>query len=241
MVKTKDSKERRGIPSHYRDHLNKIVLLSDDEVRRLGEASMAGDLEARKVLIEKNLLLVVSLANLYRGQTSDLMDLIQAGNIGLIKAADKFDPSLSKFSTYAHIKIRSEIIQAIIRDICSRTGITNSENQTHRQLSVLIKTLTNNLGYTPEKEEIIVAYSAFMEISEDETIEYLSSNKSFWTSSETSISPEETISDSQAVDPEEAVIELRSRNYIKDRIEIFLSKLKDPESAIFKHYMSGMN
>ena len=89
-------------------------LLSHREEVELGRRSRAGDPEARRRLVEKNLRLAVAVAKKYRGQGLPFEDLIQEGNIGLMKAVDKFNPDMgNRFSTYATWWIRQSIQRAI--------------------------------------------------------------------------------------------------------------------------------
>jgi RNA polymerase primary sigma factor len=89
------------------------LLTSEDEVR-LGKAVEAGDRDSRRKLIESNLRLVVSIAKRYEGSGVRLLDLIQEGNLGLSRAADRYDWRKGfKFSTYATWWIRQAITRAI--------------------------------------------------------------------------------------------------------------------------------
>ena len=91
-----------------------LKLLKSDEEYALGKRIKAGDLEARNELVEKNLRLVINVAKRYNSVDLTKEDLIQEGNLGLIKAAEYFDPELGyKFSTYATWWIRQAITRAI--------------------------------------------------------------------------------------------------------------------------------
>ncbi len=98
----------------YLKDIGRIKLLSGDEEIELAKRIAEGDIEARNVLVEANLRLVVSIAKRYIGRGMGLLDLIQEGNSGLIKAVEKFDYTKGyKFSTYATWWIRQAITRAL--------------------------------------------------------------------------------------------------------------------------------
>ena len=134
--------------------IGKIPLLSFEEENALAERMVNGDQEAKKQLIESNLRLVVSIAKKYIGRGMQFLDLIQEGNLGLIKAVDKFDQNKGfKFSTYATWWIR----QAITRAIADQARTIRIPVHMVETINKLIRTsrhLLQTLGREPTPEEI---------------------------------------------------------------------------------------
>ena len=134
--------------------IGKIPLLSLEEETELAEKMVNGDKEAKQKLVESNLRLVVSIAKRYIGRGMHFLDLIQEGNLGLIRAVDKFDPSKGyKFSTYATWWIRQAITRAIAdqaRTIRIPVHMVETINRLMRNSRHLLQTL----GREPTPEEI---------------------------------------------------------------------------------------
>ncbi len=100
----------------YLKDIRKVSLLTADDEKELGRKIAKGDAEARRKMIEANLRLVVKLACRYMNRGMQLMDLIEEGNLGLIRAVERFDPGRGcRFSTYAAWWIRQAIQRALVR------------------------------------------------------------------------------------------------------------------------------
>ena len=100
----------------YFSSIHNIALLAHDEEITLANKKNNGDITARERLITSNLRLVIKIAKSYSGTEVSLIDLIQEGNMGLIRAAEKFDPSMGcRFSTYASYWIKHYISRYIMR------------------------------------------------------------------------------------------------------------------------------
>ena len=98
----------------YLDEIGKSQLLSDEEERRLSERIQNGDQRALSKLVEANLKFVVTIARQYKGRGVDMEDLVSEGNIGLMKAAAKFDASKGvRFVNYAVVHVRQQMEKAI--------------------------------------------------------------------------------------------------------------------------------
>ena len=134
--------------------IGKIKLLTYEEENELATRMVNGDVEAKKQLIESNLRLVVSIAKKYIGRGMHFLDLIQEGNLGLIKAVEKFDQTKGyKFSTYATWWIR----QAITRAIADQARTIRIPVHMVETINKLIRTsrhLLQTLGREPTPEEI---------------------------------------------------------------------------------------
>ena len=134
--------------------IGKIKLLTYEEENELATRMVNGDAEAKKQLIESNLRLVVSIAKKYIGRGMHFLDLIQEGNLGLIKAVEKFDQTKGyKFSTYATWWIR----QAITRAIADQARTIRIPVHMVETINKLIRTsrhLLQTLGREPIPEEI---------------------------------------------------------------------------------------
>ena len=138
----------------YLKEIGKVPLLSAEEEQELAERIEAGDEEARKRLSEANLRLVVSIAKRYVGRGMALLDLIQEGNLGLMKAVEKFDYRKGyKFSTYATWWIRQAITRSIA-DQARTIRIPVHMVETINKLRRTSRQLLQELGREATPEEI---------------------------------------------------------------------------------------
>lgn len=141
--------------AYIRD-VSSIPLLSYDDEVRLARASRAGDIESRHAMIRHNLRLVLSLARRYRNRGLCLLDMVSEGNIGLMRAVEKYDPELGyRFSTYATWWVRQAIDRSIMnhaRDVRLPVHIIKEVSHCRRQETLL----THQLGRRPSRSELAV-------------------------------------------------------------------------------------
>jgi RNA polymerase primary sigma factor len=154
VVSQRRGKEAPELLAAYLGRLGRSRLLTREEELDLGRRARAGDARARARLIERNLRLVVSVVKRYRGMGLPFEDLIQEGNIGLMKAAQRFDPDRgNRYSTYAIWWIRQAIGRAIedkgraIRLSAHAQGKVRKAVRTRNELSA-------TLGREPADEEV---------------------------------------------------------------------------------------
>ncbi len=153
----------------YLKEIGKVPLLTAEEEIELAKRMEEGDEEAKKKLAEANLRLVVSIAKRYVGRGMLFLDLIQEGNLGLIKAVEKFDFHKGfKFSTYATWWIRQAITRAIA-DQARTIRIPVHMVETINKLIRVSRQLVQELGREPTAEELAVA----MEMPEDKVREIM--------------------------------------------------------------------
>lgn len=140
----------------YLKEIGRVPLLTPQQETALAKAAQAGDLDARRRLSEANLRLVVSVAKRYVGRGLSFLDLIQEGNLGLMKAAEKFEPDRGfKFSTYATWWVRQAITRAIAdqgRTIRIPVHLVESINRVKKTAGELLRCN----GREPTAEEIAV-------------------------------------------------------------------------------------
>ena len=215
----------------YLKEIGKISLLSLDEELELSKRIDEGDEEAKSKLAESNLRLVVSIAKRYVGRNLSFLDLIQEGNIGLMKAVDKFDSSKGyKFSTYATWWIRQAITRAIA-DQAKTIRVPVHMVETINKLKRVQRQMTLELDREPTEEEL----SKALNIPEDKIREIIKISLDPL-SLETPIGEEEDshlgdfVKDDKSLSPEEYAI----NEVLKDEISELLLTLTEREEQVIK-------
>jgi RNA polymerase primary sigma factor len=216
----------------YLREIGKIPLLKADEELALAHRVVAGDKDAKDKMAEANMRLVVSIAKRYVGRGLDLLDLIQEGNTGLLRAVEKFDPDKGfKFSTYATWWIR----QAITRAIADQARVIRIPVHMFETINKLLRTqrrLTQELNREPTNEEIAEAME--MEV---EKVEHIMKIKQDIHSLDASVRDDEEdsvlgdfIEDEDTVSPEESA----TGQLLKEHVKEMLSGLTEREQKILK-------
>jgi RNA polymerase primary sigma factor len=146
--------ETPDLLSSYFARIDNGALLTHEEEVDLSKRAKAGDAKARRRLIEKNLRLVVSVAKRYRGYGVPFEDLIQEGNIGLMKAVEKFDPDRGwRFATYAMWWVRQAIGRAV-SDKGRTIRVPVHMGEKMRKMARTYNGLSAELGREPSDEEV---------------------------------------------------------------------------------------
>ena len=215
----------------YLKEIGKIPLLSAEEEVEVAKAIAEGDEKARQRLTEANLRLVVSIAKRYVGHGMLLLDLVQEGNLGLIKAVGKFDYTKGyKFSTYATWWIRQAITRAIAdqgRTIRIPVHMVDTINRVHR----MAHTLVQELGREPSTEEIAARLN--MTVSKVEEVLKVAQEP---VSLETPIGEEDDshlgdfIPDEDTTQPAEAT----SFSMLREQLEAMLATLSPREEQVVR-------
>ena len=154
ITKVEQNLETPELLAKYLAHIGQGHLLTHAEEIDLSKKAKAGDRRARRRLIEKNLRLVVSVAKKYRGYGLPFEDLIQEGNIGLMKAVEKFDPDKGfRFSTYATWWIR-QAVQRAVADKGRTIRVPVHMTEKIRKVSRAISELAVEFEREPTEDEV---------------------------------------------------------------------------------------
>ena len=213
----------------YLKEIGTVPLLSADEELRLAKRKAEGDDNAKERLIEANLRLVVSIAKRYTGRGMSFLDLVQEGNLGLIKGVEKFDYTKGyKLSTYATWWIRQSVTRALA-DQARTIRVPVHMVETINKMSKMQRKLTLELGYEPSVAEL----SEALEMSEDKVMEIMQIAREP-ASLETPIGEEDDsnlgdfVADSNVVTPEGNVESVM----LREHIDALLGDLKERERQV---------
>ena len=213
----------------YLKEIGTVPLLSADEELRLAKRKAEGDDNAKERLIEANLRLVVSIAKRYTGRGMSFLDLVQEGNLGLIKGVEKFDYTKGyQLSTYATWWIRQSVTRALA-DQARTIRVPVHMVETINKMSKMQRKLTLELGYEPSVAEL----SEALEMSEDKVMEIMQIAREP-ASLETPIGEEDDsnlgdfVADSNVVTPEGNVESVM----LREHIDALLGDLKERERQV---------
>jgi len=205
-------------------------LLTAEEERELGTRIQAGDPSAREHLVRANLRLVVSIAKAYNDRGLTLQDLIAEGNIGLLKAAEKFDPEAGcRFSTYGSWWIKQAIRRALTNTVQS-VRVPGYMAELISKWRVVARELAYRLGRQPNVEEV----AAELGIPEEswkllkQTIQ-TSANGS-QVSLDVMTSTQETVEDEKTATPDEEI----QQADLLDRLKLLLDDIDEREGTILR-------
>lgn len=214
----------------YLKDVQKRKLLTVEEEREIAELIKKGDEKARKRLIEGNLRLVIKIAKKYAGRGLHLIDLIEEGNIGLMRAVDKFQPHMNcRFSTYATWWIRQSIERALANQILPirlPVHVSDEINRIQRE----IYSFSISKGREPTEEELSNLLDMPIE-DINKLLAYVKKVSSM--DSPRNLSDEDyvladTIEDVNSPNP----VEMMETIFISDKIKKWLSKLDEKEKNI---------
>ena len=213
----------------YLKEIGTVPLLSAEEELELAKRKSAGDKAAKERLIEANLRLVVSIAKRYTGRGMSFLDLVQEGNLGLIKCVEKFDYDKGfKLSTYATWWIRQSVTRALA-DQARTIRVPVHMVETINKMSKMQRKLTLELGYEPSIPELAKA----LDMSEEKVMEIMQIAREP-ASLETPIGEEDDsnlgdfVADSNVVTPEQNVESVM----LREHIDTLLADLKERERQV---------
>ena len=224
-----DSLESKNL-KRYLQRIAKFALLTPEEEKELGKRIQEGDKEALKKLTESNLRFVVSYVKKYRGMGLSLLDLINEGNLGLIEAAKRFDPSKNvKFISYAVWWIR----QAVIHALSKYSRIYHLPQKLSDQISEMKKTrsqMKKEFKRDPTRDELAARLKTTVESIEDWEIlsgRDISLSDKYY---DDDVEVGDRIKDSLTPSVEYQIV----KNSIEEQIRNILKELDDKEALVLK-------
>jgi RNA polymerase primary sigma factor len=216
----------------YLREIGKIPLLNAEEELALAQRVKAGEKKAKDMMAEANMRLVVSIAKRYVGRGLDLLDLIQEGNTGLLRAVEKFDPDRGfKFSTYATWWIRQAITRAIA-DQARTIRIPVHMVETINKLLRTQRRLTQELNREPTNEEIAAAMD--MEVDKVEHIMKIKQDISSLDASVRDDEEDSVLGDFIEDEDTKTPTESASEQLLKEQVKQILGTLTEREQKILK-------
>ncbi len=229
ILKTIQSSLSTDAIRSYLYEIGRIPLLTGDEEKILAKRIEKGDEEATQLLITANLRLVVSIAKKYSKSGLELLDLIQEGNIGLMRAVEKFDYTKGfKFSTYATWWIRQAITRAIA-DQARTIRVPVHMIETINKFNKVNNSLTTRLGRPPKDEEIAKEMDIELEkVAEIRKIKQNPTSLSTPIGEEKDSKLQDVIADDWSQSPEEYA----TAEYLKNQLKDILDTLQDRERRV---------
>ena len=213
----------------YLKEIGTVPLLTAEEELELAKRKSEGDPVAKDKLIEANLRLVVSIAKRYTGRGMSFLDLVQEGNLGLIKGVEKFDYEKGyKLSTYATWWIRQSVTRALA-DHARTIRVPVHMVETINRMSKMQRKLTLELGYEPSTQELANA----LDITEEKVLEIMQIAREP-ASLETPIGEEDDsnlgdfVADNNTVTPEANIESVM----LREHIDVLLEDLKEREKEV---------
>lgn len=217
----------------YLYQLKKDKLLTADEEKSLSKKILQGDGQARETLIKSNLRLVVKIAKGYISREMDLLDLIQEGNLGLIKAADKFDFRKNvRFSTYASFWIK----QSIARALSNKSRLIRLPHRKEEKLRKVTRAqqkLSKDFGRTADNSELATE----TKIDQDEIRAILNLPDKVL-SIESSNNDDSYSLKNTVEDPKYSPDNIVMKNYLKEKTEEMLDILTEKEKKVLLYRYS---
>jgi RNA polymerase primary sigma factor len=221
----------------YFAQIKHIPLLTFEEELELSRLIQGGDAKAKQRLIEANLRLVIKIARIYLTSAVSFMDIIQEGNIGLMRAVDKYDWNRNvRFSTYANWWIHQAITR-FLSNRCRTIRLPHRKEEALRKIQKAYHLLTQTLQHEPNNKEI----ASYVRMDEED-VEYIMNISNNMISLETEVGEAEgaqmvDLCEDYTYNPERVLLRKSSRTMTRR----FLSRLKDKERRIlvYRYQLDG--